>query len=155
MNPAQRNLLQEFFDIWNYPLLALREDSLTIGGLVLLLVLGYLLFRYGPKCNSHLLRFIQGKVVIPAEYRKGIVRVTRALVFIAGACLIVKIAKIDHFIFGQINELYDTVHGMFDLKLFIAFMAFKGGATSPKRERKTMAFGGMVMNGKGGDLQND
>lgn len=118
MNPAQRNLLQEFFDIWNYPLLALREDSLTIGGLVLLLVLGYLLFRYGPKCNSHLLRFIQGKVVIPAEYRKGIVRVTRALVFIAGACLIVKIAKIDHFIFGQINELYDTVHGMFDLKLF-------------------------------------
>lgn len=105
-------------NIWSYKLLTLDEDSLTTGGLVTIVVLGLVMLKLVPRLNSCLMQALHRKVTVPTQWRAGLIRVVRYLLFVAALGVIVKIAGVDHYFVRQTANLYMAIHGILDLKLF-------------------------------------
>lgn len=104
--------------IWSYKLMALDEDALTVGGLIACILLFVLMVMLVPKLNSRLMQALHRKVVIPAQWRQGLVRVARALLFVMAFLLIIKIVGVDHYFGRQVSNFYVGIHSILDLKLF-------------------------------------
>jgi len=104
--------------IWSYKLMALDEDALTVGGLIACILLFVLMVKLVPKLNSRLMQALHRKVVIPAQWRQGLVRVARALLFVMAFLLIIKIVGVDHYFGRQVSNFYVGIHSILDLKLF-------------------------------------
>lgn len=98
--------------------MALDEDALTVGGLIACILLFVLMVKLVPKLNSHLMQALHRKVVIPAQWRQGLVRVARALLFVMAFLLIIKIVGVDHYFGRQVSNFYVGIHSILDLKLF-------------------------------------
>lgn len=104
--------------IWSYKLMALDEDALTVGGLIACILLFVLMVKLVPKLNSRLMQALHRKVVIPAQWRQGLLRVARALLFVMAFLLIIKIVGVDHYFGRQVSNFYVGIHSILDLKLF-------------------------------------
>lgn len=104
--------------IWSYKLMALDEDALTVGGLIACILLFVLMVKLVPRLNSRLMQALHRKVVIPSQWRQGLVRVARALLFVMAFWLIIKIVGVDHYFGRQLSNFYMGIHSILDLKLF-------------------------------------
>ncbi len=99
-------------------LIRLEGAPVTVWSIIEFVGLTFLLFVFAPKLNAALLKRMLSKVKITMDLRKHVVRISRAVLLLAGLACILHLIGLDGWVFLQMRRLYLLIQGVMDLQLF-------------------------------------